>query len=191
MPKLELLPSDAPYARPASNQMPITVSNLELRLPVHDPPGSLGGIVQTPAPPVVPPGYELASDYRTGAGAAPIAAAGGSGVIHLGRGKILATRKALLVPLRCDGTAACGGKVSVSVRVGKKKRRIVGAAAYSLPNGKTRRFRFKLTKTGRKIVAARRAGHHRKTFRARLAFQDSGHPTLLALTRPVHLRAKK
>jgi fermentation-respiration switch protein FrsA (DUF1100 family) len=137
VPKLELLPSDAPYARPSNTQAPITVSNLELRLPVHDQPGSLGGIVQTPAPPVVPPGYELASDYRTGAaaasgGAVPVI---GIGAIRLARGRIVATRKALLVRLRCDGTAACSGQVSISTRVGKAKRRIVGRTAYSLPNG--------------------------------------------------------
>jgi len=33
--KLELLPSDAPYARPSNLQAPITVSNLQLRLPVR------------------------------------------------------------------------------------------------------------------------------------------------------------
>jgi hypothetical protein len=64
VPKLELLPSDPPYARPANAQTPITVSNLELRLPVLEPPGSLGGVVAPPAPKVVPPGYQLAADYR-------------------------------------------------------------------------------------------------------------------------------
>jgi predicted acyl esterase len=66
--KLELLPSDAPYARPSNAQGPITVSNLELRLPVLEQPGSLGGAVQTPAPKVVPAGYQLAPDYRAGGG---------------------------------------------------------------------------------------------------------------------------
>ena len=33
VPKLELLPSDSPYARPSNAQTSITVSNLELRLP--------------------------------------------------------------------------------------------------------------------------------------------------------------
>jgi len=65
--KLELLPADAPYARPSNAQLPITVSNLQLRLPVIQPPGSLGFLVQQPAPKVVPPGYELAAEYRTGA----------------------------------------------------------------------------------------------------------------------------
>jgi predicted acyl esterase len=49
--KLELLPSDAPYARPSNLQAPIAVSNLELRLPVREQPGALGGRVKTPAPP--------------------------------------------------------------------------------------------------------------------------------------------
>ncbi len=49
--KLELLPSDAPYARPSNLQTPITVSKLELRLPVREQPGALGGLVKTPAAP--------------------------------------------------------------------------------------------------------------------------------------------
>jgi predicted acyl esterase len=60
--KLELLASDAPYARPSQGQSPIAVSNLELRLPVHERPGD--GPAQKPAPEVVPPGYTPAPDYR-------------------------------------------------------------------------------------------------------------------------------
>lgn len=198
VPKLELLPSDAPYARPSNAQTPITVSNLELRLPVHDQPGSLGGFVQPPAPPVLPPGYELASDYRTGA-AAPSTSAGGGpvvglGVIRLARGRLLATRKALLVRLRCEGTAACSGRVAVSVRAHgntKTKRRTLGRTSYTLPQGRARRFRLALTKAGRKFVAARRSGAPRRSFLARLAFDDSGHPTRFQLTRKVHLRARR
>jgi X-Pro dipeptidyl-peptidase (S15 family) len=192
IPKLELLPSDSPYARPSNAQAPITVSKLELRLPVHDQPGSLGGLVQSPAPPVVPPGYELASDYRSG-GAAPAGApVAGPGKIRLARGRIVATRKALLVRLRCDGAAACDGRVSVSARVGAAKRRIVGATAYSLPNAATKRFRLKLTKAGRSVVASyRRHGAHRESFPASLAFNDTGHSTLFQLSRRVHLRGAR
>ncbi|UJA21225.1 hypothetical protein HJD18_14045 [Thermoleophilia bacterium SCSIO 60948] len=60
--KLELLPSDAPYVRVSNGQTPITVSNLDLRLPVVDRPGS-GGVTE-PAEKVLPPGYELAEDFR-------------------------------------------------------------------------------------------------------------------------------
>lgn len=60
--KLELLAFDAPYARPSQGQVPITVANLELRLPVHDQPD--GATIKPPAPKVVPPGYTLAPDWR-------------------------------------------------------------------------------------------------------------------------------
>jgi predicted acyl esterase len=61
--KLELLPSDQPYGRSSNGQGPITVSNLELRLPVMEQPNSLGGLVHTPSAKVVPPGYQLSRDY--------------------------------------------------------------------------------------------------------------------------------
>lgn len=60
--KLELLPADQPYGRNSNGQAAVTVSNLELRLPVLDQPGI--GPVQLPAPKVVPPGYELAPGWR-------------------------------------------------------------------------------------------------------------------------------
>jgi hypothetical protein len=64
--KLELLPSDSPYGRASNGQAPVTVSNLELRLPVLESPGALGGLVQAPATKVVPSGYQLARDFLTG-----------------------------------------------------------------------------------------------------------------------------
>jgi predicted acyl esterase len=66
--KLELLPNDAPYGRVSNGQAPVTVSNLELRLPVLESPADLGGgiVVQPPATKVVPSGYQLARDFLTG-----------------------------------------------------------------------------------------------------------------------------
>jgi hypothetical protein len=64
--KLELLPADQPYGRNSNGQGLLIVSNLELRLPVLEEPGSLNGLVQAPAPKVVPPGYELVNDTQTG-----------------------------------------------------------------------------------------------------------------------------
>jgi predicted acyl esterase len=58
--KLELLAADAPYGRVANGQAPVTVSELEMRLPVLEAPG---GFVSAPAPKVLPDGYELAADY--------------------------------------------------------------------------------------------------------------------------------
>src|SRR6185436_15443705 len=65
--KLELLPADQPYGRNSNGQVPITVANLKLRLPVLEQPGC--GLVQDPAPKIVPPGYALAVDVASaGAG---------------------------------------------------------------------------------------------------------------------------
>jgi uncharacterized repeat protein (TIGR01451 family) len=58
--KLELLPADQPYGRNSNGQAPVTVSNLELRLPTVESPD--GGFIEPPAAKVVPPGYE-AVDY--------------------------------------------------------------------------------------------------------------------------------
>ena len=54
--KLELLGQDAPYARPSNGVFSISVSKLQLRLPVHEVPGSRGTprVVQKPLPVVTP-----------------------------------------------------------------------------------------------------------------------------------------
>lgn len=68
--KLELLPSDEPYVRVSNGQAPISVSNLDLRLPVIDQPGADG--VTAPAEKVLPPGYELADDFADEPPPAPL-----------------------------------------------------------------------------------------------------------------------
>ena len=60
--KLELLPNDAPYGRVSNGQMPVTVPNLQLRLPVLERPD--GGVIRPPAPKVVPAGHTLAGDFK-------------------------------------------------------------------------------------------------------------------------------
>jgi hypothetical protein len=52
--KLELMPNDAPYGRVSNGQGPITIANLELRLPILEPAGTAGSTA--PAPKVLPPG---------------------------------------------------------------------------------------------------------------------------------------
>jgi predicted acyl esterase len=61
--KLELLPSDAPYGRASDGQRPVTVSNLQLRLPTVNRPGAAGGLVRTPLAKFLPPGYALAREF--------------------------------------------------------------------------------------------------------------------------------
>jgi dienelactone hydrolase len=56
IPKLELLGQDSPYVRSSNGQFTITVSGLQLRLPVHEVPGAPGTppAVSTPLSPVAP-----------------------------------------------------------------------------------------------------------------------------------------
>ncbi len=166
--KLELLPSDAPYARPSNLQTPITVSNLELRLPVLEQPGSLGGLVQSPAAPgrIQP-------------------AAGGPGTLFGAAGlagRLLAARKAVRAPMRCGG-GSCQGQLRVTA--GK---RILARGSYSLAGGaKKQRVRVRLTKAGRSIAASqRRAG--KRSFRVRVRLLDAGRPTPVDLRQRLHLR---
>ena len=70
--KLELLPKDSntaagnSYGRTSNNQQNVTVENLELRLPVLESPGALGGLVQDPAPKVAAAGLPArAPDFPT------------------------------------------------------------------------------------------------------------------------------
>jgi predicted acyl esterase len=74
--KLELLPNEqGAYGRISNGQQNVTIQNLGLRLPTIEAPGALGGLVQAPASKVVPPGYQLASDFQpAGAYARPKAA---------------------------------------------------------------------------------------------------------------------
>jgi hypothetical protein len=51
IPKLELLGQDSPYVRSSNGQFSISVSDLQLRLPVHEAPGTAPG-VGAPLPPV-------------------------------------------------------------------------------------------------------------------------------------------
>jgi Ca2+-binding RTX toxin-like protein len=74
--KLELLPNDTPYGRVSNGQGPVTVANLELRLPTlersGEGAGGGAGAIQKPAPAVLPegarpaPGIDAAARCETG-----------------------------------------------------------------------------------------------------------------------------
>jgi Acetyl xylan esterase (AXE1) len=64
--KLELLPDDAPFGRASPGQRPVEVSNLELRLPVAEPPGALGGLVAEPAEKILRAELQLAPGFDSG-----------------------------------------------------------------------------------------------------------------------------
>jgi hypothetical protein len=107
--RLELLPRDASqqtpgflvnYGRPSNDQRPVTISDVDIRVPVLETPGSLGGLVTAPAPKVLPkrPGVELAPGYGS-VGAVQII-----GRIDLG-GKPTVKGRKLKVKMSCDDTA--------------------------------------------------------------------------------------
>ena len=173
--KLELLPSDAPYARPSNLQGPITVSDLRLRLPVLEQPGSLGGLVQAPSDPHLGPprGGNLGTGPTAGAKA---------GVAFLVR-RLFAGRNAVTLRLRCRG-GDCNGQV----RLGVKKRELA-SGSYSIPDGKAPKLRLRLTAAGRKLVAAhRRAGS--RSFPVRIELRATGQPAPQALNRRLRLRRR-
>ena len=62
VPKLQLLGRDAPYARASNGEFEVSVKNLELSLPVAEPPG---GLVSSPLPLPLPPGRTAAPGVRT------------------------------------------------------------------------------------------------------------------------------
>ncbi|HEV2790174.1 MAG TPA: CocE/NonD family hydrolase [Solirubrobacterales bacterium] len=198
--KLELLPSDAPYARPSNQQLPITVSDLELRLPVREQPGSLGGAVKAPAPKILPPGYEPAAGYENevvrqdgGMGGSNNAGSGAAGngpgvgpAVRLGaaglaRGRMTVDRRgALRLRLDCAGGDLCKGRLSLAVG-----RRTLARGSYSIPSGTTR-LKLRPTEAARAIVAAHRRRGDR-SFRVRFALEDSGRSAPVKLRRRLHL----
>lgn len=191
--KLELLPSDAPYSRPSNTQLPIAVSNLELRLPTLEQPGALGGLVKAPAPKILPPGYEPAAGYesevvRPGAGGT-----GGDGTVApsprltvrvgaagLARGRMTVNRKAVSLRLDCGGGQSCNGQLTL--RTGKRK---VAAGSYAISSGR-KRVKLLLSKAGRAIVA-NRSRKEKRSFRVRLTIADAGRPAPVELRRRLHL----
>ncbi len=104
IPKLELLGQDSPYVRTSNGQFSIAVSDLQLRLPVHEVPGAPGvpPIVGTPKPPVQPhphpaPGcvvrpYSRIDRRRTHASRSGISVTGTAGERHCATASIAGRR---------------------------------------------------------------------------------------------------
>ncbi len=121
MPKLELLGQDPPYARTSNGQFTIAVSELELRLPVHEVPGAPG----TPAAVTRPlPHYAAcvgAPSSRINRRAA-----------HLGRHRLSVSGTAS--ERRCAGARVARVYVSVARPVGRGRCRfLTGGGRLSRP----------------------------------------------------------
>jgi predicted acyl esterase len=114
--KLELLPKDAggstlnSYGRAANGQGDITVSNLDLRLPVLEGPGAAGGQVTALPPLPLPCGAQIAPQFSS------------SDFVRatLGAGKVKRKKRTLKVPVEA---APSGSACQVSLKVlGKRKK---------------------------------------------------------------------
>ena len=160
--KLELLPKDAgggtlnSYGRAANGQGDITVSDLDLRLPVVDDPGAAGGQVgAAPALPL-PCGTEIAPQFSS---ASYLRAS-------LGTGRVVVKGKTAKVPVdSAPGSNPCqvqvrllGSGKGTSGRSAKKhkksgKKKVLGRGNATIPGGQSATVKLKLSKHGRATVA--------------------------------------
>jgi dienelactone hydrolase len=157
--KLELLPRDSggsglnSYGRSANGQGAVTVSSLDLRLPVLDSPGSGGGQVKAAAPLALPCGMGIASQF--------------SSVSYLraslGDGKVKAKGEKVKVPVdSAPGANPCKvqvqllgsgkGKKGRAAKKRKKKGSVLGSATVTIPGGQSKIVKVKLSKHGRSAV---------------------------------------
>jgi predicted acyl esterase len=161
--KLELLPADSTggelssYAQASNGQGEVTVSNLELRLPVLEKPGAAGGAVRVPHDKFVPAGYTLTADA---------AAIANDANATIAAGKLKGSRKFLNVPVGSPAEwEACHATIEV-VRAGaataaakRKKGKLpllIASGSATVPGGTTGVAKLTLTKQARKRLAGRK-----------------------------------
>jgi Acetyl xylan esterase (AXE1) len=154
VPKLELLPRDtgssiiSTYARESNGQGPVTISNLELRLPVLQKVGALDGYVKAPAKKFVPSGYALAKDFAE----LP------SNNARLGKGKLRIGKGGATVDSP-DSWVLCHATIKVFAAgagsSAKKKGKALAQGKVKLKNGKKGKAKLRLTKAGRKATRGR------------------------------------
>jgi len=164
--RLELLPKDASQPagtfmvnsfRPADGQGDVKVSGMDLRIPVVEKPGALGGLVTAPAKKVLPDrrGVKLVPWFDS-IGAVTIDAALKSGA----RGKVKG--RALKITLRCPAsyTNSCPGQ-SVTIKGAPKKGKGKGLKLtipkkVTIAGGKNRQIALRLTGKARNLFRDRR-----------------------------------
>jgi len=165
--QLQLLPKDGiaaiptlSYVRVSNDQKPVTVSDVEIRLPVAEAPGTRKG-VKAPMPEVLPAGAELAPDY-TSIGSIAIAAwaKNSAGAPRLAsataRGRSLTATVSCPVRLRSCATATLTVRGARSLKQG---RNVVLArkGGIRLSPGTSKRVSIPLTGQARKLMGGRKA----------------------------------
>ena len=142
----------------------MTVGNVDVRVPVLESPGSLGGLVTAPAPKVLPdrPGVELAPGYSD-------AVAIKGRIDQVGKPEVKRTK--LRTQVTCDGDAyyscpAAGIKFRGAPKQGNKGRGVVIAIGSDIriPAGDPQEIRLPLTGKAIKVfqhrkVTKRKNGH--------------------------------
>ncbi len=172
--RLELLPRDAAqttpggflsnYGRPSNGQQSVSIGNIDVRVPVLESPGSLGGLVTAPAPRVLPdrPGVELAPGYSD-------AVAIKGRIDQVGKPEV--KRNKLRTQVTCDGDAyyscpAAGIKFRGAPKKGSRGKGVVIAIGsdIDLPAGDPQEIRLPLTGKAIKVfqhrkITRRKHGH--------------------------------
>ena len=176
--RLEILAKDASlsgavinYARPSNGQTEAKIRNLDLRVPVAEKPGALGGMITAPAPKVLPnrPGVGLAPGYKK-IGSVPVVPDPVTGDLKRLRvvGKIKAKGRKLKLRVRCPKSARRCPGTGLKVRKGKKT--IGHGRGFRVGKGKTKTVKLKLNRRGRRLL--RRNGRNLKRFRTRVTIKS-------------------
>ncbi|HEY8001477.1 MAG TPA: acetylxylan esterase [Solirubrobacterales bacterium] len=155
VPKLELLPADSDpgllggYGRASNDQQPVTVSKLELRLPVVEKPGSFKGLVGAAAERFLPEGYELAADFAALASPHP----------KLSKRKLELKGSKLLGKLACPAAFAACNDLELVATTGKSKKaaakkvKVAKGKLKKVGGGKAKKLKLKLTSKGKKLFS--------------------------------------
>jgi len=187
--RLELLAKDgtgaglvANYGRPSNGQTEAKISNLDLRIPVIEQPGSLGGLVTKPAPKVLPdrPGAELAPGYES-IGSVPIDGYKPPRKARLDViGVIKAKGKTAKVKVRCAKTATSCPRTALVVRGAAKGRKakgkgvlIAAGKGFRVVPGKSKTVSLKLTRRARELFGAGKSRGIKRT-RAKVVIKTGG-----------------
>jgi len=186
--RLELLPRDASqktpgflvnYGRPSNDQRPVTISDVDLRVPVLESPGSLGGLVAAPAPKVLP----KRSDVTLAPGYGSVGAVAIQGDLELA-GKPAVEGKRLRVKMGCEGDAYYSCRKARLKLVGAPKGKHARGKGAVLARGTdirvvagaTDTVQLKLTKRARKLFGGRDAVRKLRT-RVYLRGESAGFTT--------------
>ena len=153
------------FGRPSNDQGEVTVKNMDLRIPVVETPGSLGGLVKAPSPKVLPDrqGVALARGYDS-VGSQTIDASIAAGKKATVKGKLLT------LSLSCPASytnncAAVAAQVKGAPKKGKGKGVLLARGSnLKVAGGTTKNVRLKLTGKARKLFrdSKKKRGNHRK-----------------------------